>query len=129
MKKIHFYAPAFLRIIFAIYLYLSIKAEVYTSVALTGYGENLTKLGMPYGNILAYISTFSMFICYTLLVIGYKAKWAAVPVIINFVVAIVYGHVLTGHTISKALPATVLLVLSIFILLNGPGKPSIDEGW
>jgi len=128
VKKIHLYAPAFLRIIFVIYFYLSIKSEVYTSIALKTYGENLTKLGMPIGNILAYISTFSLLICYALLVIGYKARWAAVPVIINFIIAIVYGHILTGHTISKALPATVLLVLGIFILLNGPGKPSIDEG-
>ena len=128
MKKINLYAPAFLRIIFAIYFYLSIKAEVYSSAALVAYGENLTKLGMPFGNILAYISTFSLLICYALLIVGYKARWASFPVIINFVVAIIYGHIIPAHTISKALPAIVLLVLAIFILLNGPGKPSIDEG-
>ena len=43
MKKINLYAPAFLRIIFAIYFYLSIKAEVYSSAALVAYGENLTR--------------------------------------------------------------------------------------
>jgi putative oxidoreductase len=128
MKKLPLYAPLFLRIIFAIYLYLSLNAGVYTSTALQQYGENLTKLGLPMGHILAYISTFSMLICYTLLVIGWKTKWAAIPVMINFTVAIIYGHVIPDHTISKALPATVLLVLAIFFLMNGPGKPSVDEG-
>lgn len=129
MKKIPQYAPFFLRIIFGIYLYLALKAGVYKPELIDKYGENLAKLGIPAGNILAYISTFSMLICYTLLLVGFKARWAAFPVIINFIVAIIYGHVIPGHTVSQALPATVLLVLGIYVLMSGPGKPSVDEGW
>ena len=128
MKKSSLYAPLFLRIIFAIYLYLSLKAEVFRPEIIEAYGQNLTKLGIPAGNLLAYVSTISMLICYVLLIIGWKTKWAAIPVIINFIVAIIYGHIIPAHSISKALPAFVLLVLGIFFLLNGPGKPSVDEG-
>jgi putative oxidoreductase len=128
MKKLSQYAPFFLRIVFAIYLYLSLKAEVYTGASIQKYQEGLVKLGVPLANILAYVSTFSMLICYALLVIGWKARWAAVPVLINFSVAIIYGHIIPKHTVSQALPATVLLVLSIYFLMSGPGKPSVDEG-
>ncbi|MBX9733948.1 MAG: DoxX family protein [Chitinophagaceae bacterium] len=129
MKKLSQYAPFFLRVIFGIYLFLALKAGVYKPELIDKYGENLTKLGIPAGNILAYVSTISMLICYTLLLIGWKARWAAFPVMINFIVAIVYGHVIPNHSLSQAVPAIVLLVLAIFILMSGPGKPSIDEGW
>jgi putative oxidoreductase len=67
-------------------------------------------------------------ICYVLIIIGFKTRYAAIPVIINFAVAVIWGHIIPGHPISKAIAATVLLVLGIFFLLNGPGKLSVDEG-
>jgi putative oxidoreductase len=127
-KKAGNYAPIFLRMVFALYLYLALKAGVYTSVAHDKFASNLAGLGLPASSLLAYISTWSMLIAYTLISIGWFTRLAAIPVVINFIVALVWGHLLTGHEISKAISAIVLLVLGIFFLLNGPGKPSVDEG-
>lgn len=69
-----------------------------------------------------------MLTCYFLIVIGWMTRWAAIPVIINFIVALVWGHLIPGHELSKMVSAIVLLILGIFFLLNGPGKPTLDEG-
>jgi putative oxidoreductase len=122
------YAPVFLRLIFAIYLFLALKAGVYTTEAHTAYAENLGKLGLPAPAFMAHLSSWSMLACYALIIIGWKTRWAAIPVIINFAVAIIWGHLIPGHGLSKMVSAIVLLVLGIFFLLNGPGKPSVDEG-
>jgi putative oxidoreductase len=122
------YAPVFLRIIFAAYLFLALKAGVYSAQAHEDYASSLSGLGLPASGFLAYLSTWSMLVCYFLIIIGWHTRYAAIPVIINFAVAIIWGHIIPGHPVAKATAALVLLVLGIFFLLNGPGKLSIDEG-
>jgi putative oxidoreductase len=121
-------APLFLRLIFGIYLFLSLKAAVYTPTAINDFATSLAGLGLPAATFLAYLGTWSVLISYCLLLIGWKTRWAAIPVIIYFTVALVWGHIIPGHGLSKMISAIVLLVLGIFFLLNGPGKPSVDEG-
>jgi putative oxidoreductase len=121
-------APLFLRLIFAIYLFLALKAKVYLPSAVDKFAENLSGLGLPAATFLAYLGTYSVLISYLLLVIGFKTRWAAIPVIIYFLVAVVWGHIIPGHALGKMISAIVLLVLGIFFLLNGPGRPSVDEG-
>jgi putative oxidoreductase len=101
---------------------------VYTIQANADYAKSLSGLGLPASGFLAYLSTWSMLACYFLIIIGWHTRYAAIPVIINFSVAIIWGHIIPGHTAGKATAAFVLLVLGIFFLLNGPGKPSVDEG-
>jgi putative oxidoreductase len=122
------YATVFLRAVFAWYLFLAVKAEVYTAQATTDYAKRLSELGLPASGFLAYLSTWSMLICYFLIIIGWKTRYAAIPVVINFLVAIIWGHIIPAHSPAKATAALVLLLLGIFFLLNGPGKPSVDEG-
>jgi putative oxidoreductase len=122
------YAPVFLRAVFAWYLFLAVKAEVYTVQAHEDYANSLSGLGLPASGFLAYLSTWSMLVCYFLIIIGWKTRYAAIPVIINFAVAIIWGHIIPGHAAGKATAAFVLLLLGIFFLLNGPGKLSVDEG-
>jgi putative oxidoreductase len=121
-------APLFLRLIFGIYLFLALKAAVYSPTAIEGFSKSLAELGLPAATFLAYLGTWSVLISYCLLLIGWKTRWAAIPVIIYFTVALIWGHIIPGHGLPKMISAIVLLVLGVFFLLNGPGKPSVDEG-
>jgi uncharacterized membrane protein YphA (DoxX/SURF4 family) len=87
----------------------------------------LQSLGFPAPLFWAYLGTYSVFICYVLIVIGYQTQLAAIPIIIYFAVAILTFHLPSGHTIGKTMPATVLMVLGFFFLFNGAGKPSVDN--
>lgn len=122
-------APLCLRLIFGLYLYLSLKAQVYKPDVIELFGNSLDKLGLPLPHVLAWVGTWMVLIAYVLIVIGWHTRYAAIPVILYFIVALVWGHIIPGHTLSKAMPAIILLMLGVFFLLNGPGKPSVDEGF
>jgi putative oxidoreductase len=121
-------APLCLRLIIALYFYLSLKAQVYQPGVIEAFAGNLKKLGLPAPLFMAWLGTWSVLISYALIIAGWFTRYAAIPVIIYFIVAIIWGHIIPGHTISKAMPAVILLLLGVFFLLNGPGKPSVDEG-
>ena len=62
------------------------------------------------------------------MMLGWKTRWAALFLTINFIVAVVAGHIAIADTYKNSFPSINLLAMSIFLLLNGPGKPSVDEG-
>lgn len=128
LEKVKAYAPVFLRIIFLLYFITSLKAQVYLPSVIEPFSERLAGLGFPMPLFFAYLGSWSVFIAYILIIVGWQTRLAAIPIIIYFAVAILTYHIPKGHGISETMSATVLFVLGCFFLLNGAGKPSIDEG-
>jgi putative oxidoreductase len=128
-KKPNPAAPIFLRIIIALYLFLALQAKVYLPANIEMFGSSLGKMKLPMPQVMAWIATWSMLICYVLIVAGWFTRLVAIPMIIYFTVAVIWRHVIPAHTLGKAMPAIMLLCISIFFLLHGPGKPSVDEGF
>jgi uncharacterized membrane protein YphA (DoxX/SURF4 family) len=127
MKKYADYAPIFLRFIFLLYFITALQAKVYNPKVIQAFSEHLASLHFPLAWWFAAVGTWMVLIAYFLLVIGWQARWAAVPVIIYFAVAILTYHLPNQHSISKTMPATVLLMMGLFFLFNGAGKPSVDS--
>jgi len=128
LKGLSGYAPLFLRFVFLLYFIMAIKAQVFRPSVVEKFSEQLINLGFPAPLFFAYLGSWSVFLCYFLIIIGWKTRLAAIPIIIYFLVAILSYHLPAGHGISKTMPATVLFVLGCFFLLNGAGKFSVDEG-
>jgi putative oxidoreductase len=128
LKKLKDYAPILLRVIFLLYFYTALKVGVYKPAVVEEFSKQLVALKFPAPLFFAYLGTYSVFIAYFLIIIGWKTRLAAIPIIIYFAVAILTYHLPENHSISKTMPATVLLVLGIYFLMNGAGKPSVDEG-
>jgi putative oxidoreductase len=122
------YSPLVLRFIFLLYFILALQAKVYSGEAINAFSEQLAGLGFPIPLFFAFVGTWMVLIAYLLIVIGWQVRWAAIPIVIYFLVAIVTYHLPNNHSISKTMPAIVLLMLGLFFLLNGAGKWSIDEG-
>ncbi len=122
------YAPVVLRIVFLYYLVTSISSGIYAPSYAEKFSENLEGLGFPLPLFFAYLGIWSVLIGYALIVIGYKVRLATIPLIIYFAVALLSYHVPEGHGVKESFSAIILLLLSIFLLLNGAGKPSIDDG-
>ncbi|RIV18081.1 DoxX family protein [Fibrisoma montanum] len=123
------YAPLLLRLAFAYELYDAAgHTALHPAEGVPGYAEWLKSLGFPFPLVSAALSAYAEFIGAILMVLGYKTRWAAVVLLINFSLAILVGHVAIGDTYKNAMPAINLFAMSVFLLLNGPGKPSIDEG-
>lgn len=61
-------------------------------------------------------------------IIGFQTKSAAAVMAINFLVAIIGVHILSGDHYLQTAPALHLLLISILLLTTGPGKYAIDKG-
>ena len=122
------YAPIGIRFVFFLYLILAIKAQSFLPSNIEKFASNLAEMNWLMPTFLAYLGSWSVFVGYIMVVLGWKTRLASIPIVIYFLVAVFGFHVAKGHGISETMSATVLLVMSIFLLLNGAGKPSIDEG-
>ncbi|QHV99624.1 DoxX family protein [Spirosoma endbachense] len=88
----------------------------------------LTSLGFPFPTIGAYLSVYTELIGGILLLLGLWTRWASTLLIINFSIAVGMAHLAINDTYQNTFPSVNLLAVCIFLLFNGPGKPSLDEG-
>jgi putative oxidoreductase len=88
----------------------------------------LTSLGFPFPTIGAYLSVYTELIGGILLLLGLWTRWASILLIINFSMAVGMAHLAINDTYQNTFPSVNLLAVCIFLLFNGPGKPSFDEG-
>ncbi|GAA4421192.1 hypothetical protein GCM10023187_56930 [Nibrella viscosa] len=129
MHRLRPYAPFLLRLAFGYELFdVAGHTALHPAEGIPGYAEWLKSLGFPFPLVSAALSAYAEFIGAILMVIGFKTRWAGAVLAINFAFAILMGHIAIGDTYKNAFPAINLFAMSIFLLLNGPGKPSIDEG-
>ena len=70
---------------------------------------------------------FAEFVCSILIVMGYKTKLASVPLIFTMLVAAFISH--GSDPFSNKEKALLYLVGYLAILLLGPGKYSLDNGF
>ncbi|WP_080241066.1 DoxX family protein [Spirosoma rigui] len=129
LDRFRAYAPFLLRLAFACELFDAAgHTALHPAEGIPGYASWLTDLGFPFPTLSAVLSAYTEFLGALLMVIGWKTRWAALFLTINFMLAVVVAHLATADTYKNSFPAINLLAMSIFLLLNGSGKPSIDEG-
>lgn len=72
-----------------------------------------------------FITTIGEVICPILIIVGYKTRWAAIPIVVIMAVAafIVHG----SDPFGRKEMALIYLVIFVVIMLLGPGRYSIDK--
>jgi len=129
LNRYRAYAPLLLRLAFAYQLYDAAgHTALHPAEGLPGYGQWLASLGFPFPVFSAALSAYTEFFGAILMVLGLWTRGAALLLLVNFTLAVIVGHLATGDTYKNTMPALNLLAMSVFLLLNGPGKPSVDEG-
>lgn len=83
--------------------------------------------GFPFPLLSAIISVYAQFLSGISWMIGYKVKFTAALMVLNFIVAIVGVHLLHGDSYLGTAPAIHLLVVAVFLFLCGPGEWSLDK--
>ena len=71
------------------------------------------------------LATIAEFVCSFLIIIGFKTRWATVPIILTMLVALFIVHASDPFGIKEK--ALLFLVSFISVLLLGPGKYSLDR--
>lgn len=72
-----------------------------------------------------FLAVVAEFICPVLIIIGFKTRWAAIPVAITMFVAAFMIHSADPFNVKEK--ALLYFVTFIAIMLLGPGKYSVDK--
>jgi putative oxidoreductase len=93
------------------------------------FGEGPVKFADPFGlgpEISLGLAIFAEVACSIFVMIGFKTRWATIPLMITMLVAAFYAHADDPFG-DKELP---LLFFTVFlsILISGPGRYSVNQG-
>lgn len=128
LSRFREYAPLLLRLSFGFQLLYFTQDNVFHYERMQEFEQYLTKLHFPIPLVMAFLSVYAEFIGGILMILGWKTRWVGAVLTFNFTIAYVFAHAVIGDTYINAYPSMHLLAMSVFLLLNGPGKPSVDEG-
>ena len=119
------YAPLPIRLLLGWHLVYGVQDNVLSYARMLEFRDFLLQNGFPVPLLSAHLSVYAQLlggICYLL---GLCTRAAAALMIVNFLVALLMVHL--GGPYPAAFPALAMLSGAIFLLLNGPGKLSIDQ--
>ena len=92
------------------------------------FGEEPIQFGNPIGigsGPSHFLVVFAEVFCAFLVLIGFKTRWAAIPVIIDMLVAAFIAH--AADPIGAREKSMLFAAIFICILLMGPGRYSLDR--
>jgi putative oxidoreductase len=120
------YAALFIRLVAGVILVEGTADNVFSWSRMVEFEHFLAQNGVPFPLFGAMLSAYAQFICGILFILGAATRPAAVVMIINFIAALLIAHRVGGFAPARL--ALVMLFSSLFLLFNGAGKPSVDEG-
>jgi putative oxidoreductase len=85
----------------------------------------LEQRGVIYPLFAAHLSVYAQFLCGILFILGWFIRPAAIVMMLNFVAALIIAHI--GTTFQQSFDALTMLFGSLFFLIHGAGKYSVDE--
>lgn len=84
----------------------------------------LADSGFPYPLFCAYLSAYAQFVCGLLLLVGAFTRWAALVMVVNFLVALAMVHI--GLPFSANIAPMAMLFGAVLFLFHGAGAYSLD---
>lgn len=121
------YGAIFIRLIIGFHLVYGTQDNVFSYARMEEFAAFLSQNGVPFPLFSAFLSAYAQFICGLLFIVGFFTRLAAIVMIINFISAIIIAHI--GDTYPNMFPALMMLFASIFLLIHGAGKISVDDFW
>ena len=115
----------FIRLIIGWRLIDGTQDNVFSWSRMLEFRDFLQQHGTPFPLLSANVSVYAQFICGILYLIGLWTRPAAVIMIINFIVALLIVHI--GLTFEQSFDALMMLFGSVFLMVHGAGKFSVDE--
>ena len=119
------YAPFLLRIFLAFHLIKGVLDNILSWERMIEFAEFLKIHHFPIPLVSAVLSVSIQFISAVLVLIGFKTRWVSAVLMIHFLIAILMVHI--GDSYQNVFPALVMVAFSLFLLLNGAGKPAVDR--
>jgi len=125
LDKYKEYAPVFIRLIIGFHLIYGVQDNVFSYARMEEFAEFLRVRGVPFPLFSAFLSAYAQFICGILFIVGALTRYAAIVMIINFIAALLIAH--RADTYPRMFQALMMLFASLFFLVYGAGKLSVDN--
>ena len=119
------YAPLPIRLFLGVFLIYMSQDNILSADRMEEFAQFLAQNGFPLPHIAAPLSCWADLVCGALFIVGLATRWAAAVMVFNFAVAIAGVHL--ALPFRTWLEPCAMLAGSLFLLLNGPGRPSIDD--
>lgn len=125
MENYKEYGVIFIRLIVGFHLIYGTQDNVFSYARMEEFAEFLSARSVPFPLFSAFLSVYAQFVCGGLFVLGALTRMAAIVMIVNFIVAIIIAHI--GDSYPNMFPALMMLFASVFLMIYGAGKISIDD--
>ncbi len=124
-EKLKPFAAIFIRLAFGFHLLQYSYGDVFQGTAGSGNEEMLAQMGVPFPYFMGWLYILTEFLGSISIIIGFKIRWFAFALVINFIVALYLVHL--NKTYMQSFEAIQMLAVSLFFLFNGSGKLSVDD--
>ncbi len=123
------WAPFIFRVFIGCVLIYGTQDNVFSQARMLEFRDFLEGNGFPWPLASAYLSVYAQFITGILLILGLFTRYAAVVVVINFLVALIMVH--WNLPFDANIAPMSMFVGGLFFVLYGAPKYSIDarQGW
>ena len=89
------------------------------------FADFLQQFKFPFPLVSAIVSVYAQLIAGILILIGWKIRWAALVMVINFLVAIIMVH--REQTLEQMTPPLAILFSNLLFFFTGAGQYSLDR--
>lgn len=124
-KRCQGYGTVFLRLLIGSFLIWGVQDNVLSFERMEEFATFLAARKVPYPLFSAFLSAYVQLICGISILLGAWVRLTAIPLIINFIAAIIIAHL--GDSFRDMFPALMMLASGFFFLFNGAGNLSVDE--
>lgn len=114
-----------LRLFIGVRLIYGVQDNILDWDRMIEFKDFLQQFHFPFPLVSAVVSVYAQFIAGLLILIGWKIRWAAVLMIINFLVALVMVH--RGQTFEQITPPLAIFFCGLLFLFTGAGRYSLDK--
>jgi putative oxidoreductase len=118
------YAPVFIRLFAGVFLVYMSQDNVLSWERMREFEGFLRRHGFPFPLLCAMVSVGAQFTCGLLFLLGAFVRWAALVMVVNFVVAIVMVHL--ALPFREALDPAAMLASALSLAYSGAGALSVD---
>ena len=118
------YGALFVRLLVGVHLIVETHDQLLNWENFSRFSDLLAQHGVPASMVFAAISLASQAFAGVAFLLGAATRPAGALMVANFLVAL--GTVHVGHSYHEMFPALVMLAGSLFLLVHGAGKPSVD---
>ena len=121
------FAPLAIRVFLGVFLLYMAQDNVFSAARMTEFERFLAANHVPAPALAARVSVYAQLVCGALVLVGVFTRWAALVMIVNFMVAIVGVHLKLPF--RTFLEPCAMLACAVALFLGGPGRLAIDTWW